>query len=236
LIRGTIAEKVPGGEVVIVTLAGEVRRFPMADVEYAGPRPQQPQADRDRAQQASMGHGRSEHRVNAASSAAIRPRDAQIHFVADQPRVRFHRLTGTGSATITGSWARLDARHYDVICSAPCTTTISPGTHTLALTLGDRSPVEVKEPLVVGGDARVSGIYHSRRGLRVAGWLLWAAGLVAGSAMMAANIGNDSLLDQNEERDYSLTIGGAVVMGVTSIAGLIMAFQRDKAEIQVSAR
>ncbi|MDH5676939.1 MAG: hypothetical protein OEZ06_32785, partial [Myxococcales bacterium] len=37
LVRGTISELVPAEKVVIVTITGEARSYPMAEVEYAGP-------------------------------------------------------------------------------------------------------------------------------------------------------------------------------------------------------
>src|SRR3954471_22558833 len=37
MLRGTISELVPGGDVVLITATGEERRFAMRDVDYAGP-------------------------------------------------------------------------------------------------------------------------------------------------------------------------------------------------------
>lgn len=37
MVRGTISELDPTGDVVIRTMTGELRRFPMSEVKYAGP-------------------------------------------------------------------------------------------------------------------------------------------------------------------------------------------------------
>ena len=102
----------------------------------------------------------------------------------------------------------------------------------MALSLGGRAPVEIKEPLELRSDVRVEGLYHSRSGVRTAGVVTMILGGVAGLLMTTGSLFSTS----NEyESNYGLIAGGSVVLCVSLVVGMILIFQRDKAEARVTA-
>jgi hypothetical protein len=99
MIRGTIAELKANDFVVIVTLTGETKKYPMADVRYAGP------ASRIPGDGGTAGHAPG---TTAASGERPRPLvvvnggEARLTLTGTQQELTSHLHTGDQSAVVAG--------------------------------------------------------------------------------------------------------------------------------------
>lgn len=186
LVRGTISELVPGETVTIVTLTGEARKFPMAEVTYAGA--------------AADEHGTSATPAAATAAPAPTPNtvsqpvssepvqpyatvDAQaahVHLVSEPPGLVFARQ----AASIRGRSA------YARLCATPCDITLPAGTETLSIGPADGAAYKVENVSLPAGKSEVRATYVSRRSTRITGWLVMGAGLAGGTAILFLSDGD----------------------------------------------
>jgi len=215
MLRGTIAESVPGKFVVMMMLSGETRRVEFSEVRFAGPASQAPATAPNSA-------------PAPASAAAGDPRVA-VRFEAANPEqsLTFFRKVGesTGVAWGYGGAVSVRAVSFRQLCKAPCAMGLKPSTETLAVALNDGSPVPVREAVNFEDNLLLRASYNSRSGIRIGGWVILGVGNAAGAGMMLAPI---LFGDEPGELNTGMLIAGAATMTVSSIAGMIMAFQGDK--------
>lgn len=240
MVRGTISEMDPGGEVVIRLANGNLRSFPMTTVEFAGPKEKMPIGGPPRP--ASGGEkpveqpGRFEPGVYGGG--------VPVNLRANLPEVTFHLKTGTANFEGIGpGWSANGgllavavsgtASTYSVICTAPCTATLPPGTHRIALSLDGGKSVEAEQAVVLGGPTRVEGTYTSNSGIRTAGWIIAIAGGLAGIGIMVAAYPSSDT-EEPDDGNPALALAGTGVLLGAAITGGIMVSVDDDAEVQAS--
>lgn len=196
LLRGTISELIPGDSVVLLTATGEVRRFPMSEVDYAGPAAGLPGATAA---------------PRASAPAAADDGRITVSLRANQPEITFHQRIAseisTGAAVSFGlglgvggggggarggvgftPYASSGAT-FTPLCVAPCELAMSPGTYYLGLSLDDGMPVSDNRPVVVApGATAITGAYKSHEELRVAGWLVGTTTFLGGGALLTWSV------------------------------------------------
>lgn len=243
ILRGTIAELVPGGTVTIVTMTGETKKIPMAEVQYAGPAAGMPGAAPP-ATPAPASGPRPLIQVNG--------RDAPLYLRSSQSEVTFYMRTSTseGSSVSTGAMVGsrgfgavgggtsvFSGRTYARICTAPCEATVPAGQYTLALSKGTGNPVEDEQLVRVDGPATLAGKYTSYAGLRAAGFVITLASVVTGFYLIFTSFGKEecdaatNVCDRKVDQSrlftgLGVTIGGAIIGGIMGSKG-------DDAEIRV---
>jgi hypothetical protein len=180
------------------------------------------------------GHGQPPPRVNVVAS------NVRLRFVARQPNVTFHLLSGSSVGLAVGLERALllHSHHYSAICTAPCEAMVPQGTHRMGLSRGSGLVVEAPKPVEVVGPAWVMGRYRSRAGIRVGGWVLFLGGTLAGAAMIP--IGTISAVSDGfgpSRRGGRALLGvGAGLMIGSLIAGLLMVTRDDEATVEVVPR
>ena len=135
MLRGTIVEMVPSGQVTLLGADGQTRKFPMSDVAYAGPVANDPLAAGESAPPLPP--------VPQTASPAPAPPPVlapmRLRLVADEPNITYHYLAGTshgvGLGAVGGHIAAvgINMAHYNRLCTAPCTTSLEPGSYTFAI-------------------------------------------------------------------------------------------------------
>jgi hypothetical protein len=234
MFRGTIQELVVGDHVDLQLHSGQVRRFAMKDVAFAGP------AARDPAALAPTP-------APSAASATVATGDAtsvRVHFDSSTPHLTF--AARTGSATVTGSvgghgYAGI-ATAYTDLCIAPCDATLPSGMVRLALSKDGRGPVEADEPVVLREPSTVQGTYVDQRGVRTAGWITMFGAPVLGVVLMATAFSRSSTCDSTGYCSTTASVdsarlgAGVAVSVVGAFVGFILTMQRDSASLRVLPR
>ena len=237
LYRGTIAEMVPGQHVVILLVTGDSRRFEMADVAYAGPANRDPagQASEEaNSRQAPAQRADSEGSPSAQSQpvATVHAEPVRLQFVANVPEVTFHLFTGSATAMAAG--ARIEARGYNALCTAPCEASLPHGTHTLALSMPRHATREPRSPVTITGPSVVQGTFLSRRKWRIGGMVGGLIGFGGGGAFIAAGIAtDDDAPGLSDSSDKLFGAGLGVAVGSLFTGVLIALVARDKVLIEV---
>jgi hypothetical protein len=218
VFRGTITELVPKDHIDLLMANGQTRRFPAADVAYAGPtaRPPAPAAP---------------------AGPPPGPRGVPLHVESDQPDVQL--LVRTGQMEAEGWGYRgvvtMAARDYSLICTAPCDAQVPPGPHRLALTEHGGRVVEADDPIEVMGPSTLRAHYESRMGIRVTGYVIGVATLVTGVVLIATSYnGNCNPAASNcQQFNTGQLVGGIVTIIAGGIVGGVMASIGDKADLQL---
>ena len=240
MYRGTILELLVGDHVDLRLASGELKRFAMSDVAYAGPStdaapapapptPPPPPPPPPPAPQPLV---------------TLDAPPAKLHLEATGPDVDFHIRTGEGTVTGFAYLGRYFggynavAQDYEHICTAPCDATLPAGTHRLALSQGGHSPVEPSEPVTVTGPATVRGTYDSRQGVRIGGWILLGTSLAGMTGLMLASLQTTQVCPSSvcvtESSINGPLMGAGVAVGVVgSLVSAILILQRDTATIEV---
>jgi hypothetical protein len=238
LYRGTIVELVTGDHVDLRLPSGQVKRWPMADVSFAGaadhpPPPSPPPRERPAPR----------------PLVTVDADEARIHFESDTPETDLH--IRTSDTTVTGAgWGGRGAfvygavgHHYEHICAAPCDATLPAGTHRLALSFRGKVPIEPDEAVTVRGPSKIQGTYTNRSGTRVAGLAVAGGSLAASLVMMIASIRSSQdctyqpvtgTCDEKTSIDTGMAVAAGSVLGIGMIVGLILVMQRDSAAIEVT--
>jgi len=221
LVRGTISELVPGQAVSIITALGDVRRYPMSEVEYAGPA------------------------TGITQSSASAGGSKKVALEAEGKEITFHRRTssavssGAAVAVSAGSGLgvgvapyRSSAATFMPLCLAPCAMGIAPGTYYLALSKEDGEPVADNHPLVVDeSTTKIVGDYESRAGFRIAGFIVGGLGFIGAVGTTVGVLAHDlPSCDGASGCQISgkpLAIGLGISVG-TMIIGYILSAQTDE--------
>lgn len=239
MVRGTISEMDPDGEVVIQTLTGDLRRFSMSEVRFAGPAANMPEGT-DEPVAGAQGNEKKKKKKKAkrrkmAPVIRVEAGEAELRLVANQPDVTFHLKTGSanfsghgtawgsdGPSTVSVSGS---THAYSTICTAPCESWLPTGSHRLALSLGGGAAVEVEESLHLRGPAKLEGKYTSNKGTRIFGHVLGIGSLVVALTLVAT--------DDHEDDDNTQFYAAAGVLTVGTVAWVVLGFMPDDAEIRV---
>lgn len=240
MVRGTISEMDPAGDVVIRTTTGKLRSFAMSEVEFAGPKERMPTGSRKPAasgdEKPKRKPMRTEPRVNADA--------VEVNLRANLPEVTFHLKMGSANFEGLGQgWTANgglmttavsgSSNSYAVICTAPCTATLPAGTHRLALSLEGGKSIEAEQSVTLDGPAQVEGTYSSNSGVRTAGWVIGIAGGLAGLGMMFAAFPSSDP-DDEESGDSTLMLAGTGVAIASFITAWIMISVDDDADVQAA--
>lgn len=239
LLRGTISELVPGDTVTIVTVSGQTRTFPMAEVEYAGPANEAPtKAAPSSTPPASTEAEPTDGKVKPYVT--VNAANARLHLESTPPGLTFHRQSGSA---ISESYSRYGgvvttAQGYDRLCTTPCDITIPAGTESLALSVPGKEPVDAEPVTFPAGQSRVVGALESRQGTRVAGYLVGTVGIVGGLALTlvgALKGTGDAGRGSGTGASTPLIIAGCGLMLGGGIVGGILVRQRDRATVTVGS-
>ncbi len=248
MYRGTILELLVDDHVDLRLASGEVKRFRMSDIAYAGPATEPAAAPAPPPSLPPPAPPAAPQPPAPRPLVTLEAPPARLHFEATTPDVDFH--IRTDEATVSGMvWTTRGfgtyagvAHGYDHICTAPCDATLPAGTHRLALSQGDRSPVEPDQATTITGPATVRGTYVDRRGTRIGGWVLFGASLATMTGLMVA-----SFQTTQNSTDQSFTgscypttsingglLGAGVAVGIGgSLLSLVFILQHDTATIDV---
>lgn len=142
---------------------------------------------------------------------------------------------GWGAVGVAPYYGEVVTKVYQPICEAPCDATLLSGRYRMALSLGGGPPVEVPQPVQLIGDSVVEGKYVDKRRLRRAGWATFAAGAVAGMALMFASVDyrTDPFYGGDQLRYPAMFYTGVGVFVSSIIAGAVLAAQNDEAHVDV---
>jgi hypothetical protein len=227
LVRGTISELIPDDAVVIVTLSGETRRFPMAEVEYAGP-------EKREAAPAPAAKDEPKPSAEPAATEEDEPAGVALRLESTDHEVEF--------------FAKLDGAsgyEFNSLCKAPCDTRLDPGNYTFALgEPGTKDPLEAEPVLRVTGPGTVRGKYRSRAGLRTAGGLtlfvgsivgivLWATATKEEEACTTATSSTPGTCVTVEITDETQLWSGRIVTVGSIITGLVLLTRGDEASVEL---
>jgi hypothetical protein len=233
LLRGSIAELVPGDSVTIVTVAGQTRTFPMAEVAYAGPNEKDTEGraaepSEPAAAAAAASDARRETPVSTPDSrpyVTVNAAQAHLHLTSEPPGLTFHRQVASASGRYgTG------VQGYERLCTTPCDVTMPAGTETLALSTGNEPAVPAEPVTFRGGASRVSGTLESNAQLRAGGIVVMLFGAAIGAGM---EIGAVAGVANGNELSWPLLVGGLAVFAGGMGAGAAMMTTRDDAAVQV---
>lgn len=232
LLRGTISELVPHDSVTIVTVSGQTRTFPMAEVEYAGPASEAP----SKAAPAPPVAAEKPNESKTKPYVTVNGAEAHLHLESEPEGLTFHRQSGSATAVGYGYGGGMvaTAEAYDRLCTAPCDVTLPAGAETLALSRPNGKPVVADAVAFPAGKSRVVGTLESRKGLRIAGIVVLAVGGAAGLATMVAGLTSRSTNENGiETRNTTLVLAGSGIVLGSTLAGTILLVQRDRATITV---
>lgn len=233
LLRGTISELVPGDTVTIVTVSGQTRAFPMAEVEYAGPASEAPTKAAPPAEVPPAEAPRPESKNKPYVT--VHAAEAHLHLESTPPGLTFHRQSGSATAITYGKYGGFtEAESYERLCTAPCDITLPAGTETLAVSRSGRTPVVAGPVTFPAGNSRLNGTLQSRLGLRIAGYVIAGVSGAAGlTLMLVGGTRGATDINNNEGPDMTLVLAGGGLMLGGVLVGTILAVQRDRASIQV---
>lgn len=182
-VRGTIVERMEGEHVVIQTVTGELRTFPMAEVAFAGARDGLP----------------------VTSTAGIPMLDGEesaptpdirhvVTISAEQPGLR---LYVEGHTTMSLQSERYDVgvmASYDLVCAAPCTAELPHGLIPVWLALPDGRPLPAGS-IRVESAMRLWLHFEDRSGERAAGTVMLLLGGVPGLIFLALSLAGNGVVD-----------------------------------------
>jgi hypothetical protein len=214
--RGTIVEHAQGGDVVLLLPSGETRRFAAGDVRYAGPLQAPPQ------------------------SAPVSGRETEFSVRGPQVSVRFEAPEPT-TIYVEDDWTvayHRSARGYVRLCTSPCTFAMPAGTQHFALATGTDDPRPVGEPVTVAQPSTMRSAIESRKGLRIAGVAILAAGSAAGLGLFAAGYytgcpGNQADCAPSSASE-TLEISGLILGMASIIGGVILLTRHDVIGVEVT--
>lgn len=226
--RGTIAESVRDSHVIIVTAAGDKRRFEWAEVAFAGAAEQAPPSRPSHTAEPAQPSGVAQ--PSGALPNAPLPHEAlQIALQSDRMGMMWHARPEGG-----------EAFH---LCAAPCVAAIEPGRYQLGLTPDARTPVWSQSIWEPRSGQQLFGTFESARGLRIFGRVLLPVGLSIATGLFVAGImDNDACSSspaggctRSDEGTAMLISGIALGMG-TVAAAIVLLTRKDSIHIVAQER
>ncbi|MBI5532280.1 MAG: hypothetical protein HY898_06180 [Deltaproteobacteria bacterium] len=175
--------------------------------------------------------------VSYAGSAAARNggEGVPVQLRADKPAITFYY---NASLTMRGD-DKASAITYKRICTAPCETTLPPGSYIMALSKGTSTdPAPVEEPVVVNGPTSLQGTHTSYKALRVASAVVGIGSAIGGviligfGLMKSKDTCDAAGCKTEADPDWNKVAVGAGVIIVGAIASAIMN-KSDTATVRV---
>lgn len=221
MVRGTIVENLPGDHVTIQLATGELRTFASAEVASAGPAAQDviPPAPGT----ALVAQPRTA--PYAPPSPTVR-----VHVEATSPDLTLQEVIGTSTGVVsTGrGFSTIMIDNFAPLCTAPCDVDLPARTYILGVSQGQGSARRADHNLfTIDGDMQLELEYESREAARIVGWIVFIGGALVGAGVMLGGI----LGETSGDGWIDYLIAGAVVLGVSEIVGLALAFLNDHADI-----
>jgi hypothetical protein len=164
-----------------------------------------------------------------------------VHFETSDPGFElWNRTNQVAMVPVRVGRSVQDQRSYvfEPLCRAmPCTANLAPGSHVLAISQPGEELVTAESRVTIDGPADLTATYHDRSSLRGLGILISAAVPAAGLGLVYASThqtGAGANANGEPSIDPALFgLGlGLAVSGI--IAGLVMAFTKDKATFTVT--
>ncbi len=231
MVRGTIVENLPGDHVTIQLATGEMRTFVSAEVASAGPAPVTTEVIPPAPGGALVSTPIVAQPGRIAPYAQSGMPTVRVHVEATSPELTLQEVTGTGAAVVsTGrGFSTIMIDNFAPLCSAPCDIDLQPRTYILGVSQGQGGARRADHNLfTVDSDMSLELEYESREAARIVGWIVFIGGALVGAGVMLGGVlgatGGDGFLDW--------LIAGAVVLGVSEIVGLALAFLNDHADIR----
>jgi len=155
----------------------------------------------------------------------------RVHVEATSPDLTLQQVTGTGTAIVsTGrSFATVMVDNFAPLCSAPCDVDLPAHTYILGVSQGQGPARRGDHNLfTIDSDMSLELEYESREVARIIGWITFIGGALAGAGIMLGGI-----LDNPSGTSFlDWLIAGSVVLAVSEIVGLALAFLNDHADIR----
>lgn len=224
MLRGIIVEFVPDQAVSIMLPTGETRTIPMGDVAFAGPsnaapwnRPSAEAAPSQPKEEAEAPKDDDE----VKPFITVHAERARLKLVAKQPNLTVHVKSGTATASVSGRMTSIRSDAYTTICTAPCEASLPVGTHELGVSAPGENVTALEEPVQITGPGTLEASFESNAGARAAGYVVWVAGGVGGTALM---------LSGGEDGTSNIVLGSAVLLG-GALFGSLLAFTPDRTSV-----
>jgi hypothetical protein len=235
MIRGVIVELVPGDYVIVQAVTGELQRYAMDDVDYAGP-----------AASASPPAAKAPPNVTAPPGGPESPEGAlRVRVTSDQPGLTLHRTSGVSYGGRYGGPGGPSFAHYAYgrLCTAPCEFTIDPGFYGFTVEDLRRRRAHARGSIILRTDATLHISYSDRRPQRIVRWLVASALTLGGSAMMIAApvVGRCTSYSYTGDDCYSrgvhipLLSAGAGILAGGLVTTIIAAATRDRGKVTVTS-
>lgn len=230
MVRGTIVENLPGDHVTIQLTTGEMRTFPSAEVASAGAAaaeviPPAPSA-------ALLTTPIVAQPGRMAPYAPPGVPTVRVHVEATSPELTLQEVVGTSTGVVsTGrGFSTILIDNFAPLCSAPCDIELQPRAYVLGVSQGQGGARRADHNLfTVDSDMSLELEYESREAARIVGWIVFIGGALAGAGIMLGGILGDG---GRGDGWLDWLIAGAVVLGVSEIVGLALAFLNDHADIR----
>jgi hypothetical protein len=179
MVRGLIVELVPEDYVIVQTATGELQRYAMADVDYAGPASSAPPPRAKAIGSAGPATGPS----HDASQGSLR-----IRVTSDRPGLTLHRRTGGAYGRQYGLHGNRSyvIRSYGRLCTAPCEFDIDPGVYGFTVEDIRGRRANIRDHIYLSKDSELHLGYSNRSAQRTVRWLVAAAFMLGGTAMVIA--------------------------------------------------
>lgn len=236
MLRGTIIENLPGDHVTIQLPTGETRTYPSAEVASAGPAevpqdivPPPPSSGvmvPVGPPRVARPGGLPTYGPQGPAAPTIR-----VHVESTSPELTLQQVTGTGTAIVsTGrSFATVMVDSFAPLCTAPCDVELPAHTYILGVSEGQGAARRGDHNLfTLDADTTLELEYESREGARIAGWIVFIGGALVGAGIMLGGI----LANSSTDDFVTWLIAGSVVLAVSEIVGLALAFLNDHADIR----
>jgi len=252
LLRGTIAESVPGGSITIVLMTGETRKIASSEVDYAGPADAAPSpahkkrsANEDDDEDESGADSKPPPQRSRSSETdkpfvTVHAAEADVSFSSTPDGHTLYRRDGTATAFASNGFGVV-ATGFSEICTAPCQASLPAGTYTFGVSKPKGVAVEGDQVTLPAGSSHLHADYTDNSGLRIAGWVTVVGGVGVGSALLLEGLlsgGLDCSGDTGEctEKPKNTTLiyaGGALEVGGL-LVGLILINQKDGVSLAVT--
>jgi hypothetical protein len=226
MVRGTIIENLPGDHVTVQLPTGEMRTFAAAEVRSAGPAPiPSPPITTPVPLGAPI---LAQPGIAYAPVMAPRP-TVSVHVEATSADLTLHEITGTATAYIPGRYGMhtIPVDQFAPLCTAPCDVRLEARAYRLGISQGQGQARRADHNLfTLDHDLSLELEYESREGARIAGWIIFIGGELAGLVTTLVPIFT------NTSDFITPLIAGVVVISVSAIVGLALAFLNDHADIR----
>lgn len=228
LLRGTIAELVPKGYVIIITMTGETRKIDFSEIDYAGPASAAPQPATAPAPAAPAPVSAApQYAAPINDKAGLRPfavvnaAEAQVDVTSERPNATLFRRNASAGVSGVGI-----VSGYDEVCTAPCKVTMPSGTHTFAVGFPGDLPREAPPVTLPAGRSTLNTKVVSMAGPRIGLILVGAGATIVGGVLFQQSL-------QGEKTDSGLLVAGTS-LAMLGLLTIVYAPQlRDKATIEL---